>query len=48
VMKEFNITRNTAKRRIGYLSEKGMINIMKSGRFRVLEITDCGREIFTS
>ncbi len=46
VMREFNITRNTAKRRIGYLSEKGMINIMKDGRLKVLEVTESGRELF--
>lgn len=46
VMKKFNITRNTAKRRIGYLNERGMLNIIKDGRLRVLEVTESGREIF--
>ena len=48
IMKEFNITRNTAKKRIGYLSQKGMINIMKDGRLKVLEVTESGREIFAN
>ncbi len=46
IMKEFNVTRNTAKKRISYLDNKGLIRIIKNGRLRVMEVTDSGREIF--
>ena len=46
VMRKFNITRNTAKRRINYLAEKGMVSIIKDGRLKLLEVTESGREIF--
>ena len=46
VMKKFNITRNTAKRRISYLNERGMLNIIKDGRLKLLEVTENGKEIF--
>jgi PAS domain S-box-containing protein len=46
VMTNFNITRNTAKKRVGYLAEKGLIRIIKDGRMKVLELTEGGKEVF--
>ena len=46
VMDSFNITRNTAKKRIKYLAEKGLVRVMKDGRARVLEVMEGGKELF--
>jgi PAS domain S-box-containing protein len=45
IMSSFNITRNTAKKRISYLVEKGLIKMIKDGRMKVLEVTEDGREV---
>lgn len=45
VMNKFNVTRNTAKKRIGYLVERGLIKMIKDGRMKVVEVTDKGKEI---
>lgn len=45
VMNNFGITRNTAKKRVQYLLERGLIKIIKDGRFKVLEVTEDGRQI---
>jgi len=46
VMSKFNIARNTAKKRIRYLEEKKLVKIVKEGRFKVLEVTEEGKELF--
>jgi PAS domain S-box-containing protein len=46
VMASFSITRNTAKKRINYLANRGLLNIIKNGRLRLLEVTERGKEIF--
>jgi len=45
IMSSFNITRNTAKKRVSYLVEKGLIKMIKDGRMKVLEVTEDGREV---
>lgn len=45
VMNKFDITRNTAKKRIGHLVEKGLIKMIKDGRMKVMEVTDKGKEV---
>ncbi len=45
IMSNFNITRNTAKKRIGYLADRGLIKMIKDGRMKVLELTEEGREV---
>jgi predicted transcriptional regulator len=44
-MNNFGITRNTAKKRVAFLVEKGLIKMIKDGRMKVLEVTEEGREI---
>ncbi len=46
VISNFGITRNTAKKRLAYLQEKGLIRMIKDGRMKVLEVTDSGKEVF--
>jgi len=45
VMTNFGITRNTAKKRVQQLLDRGLIKIIKDGRSKVLEVTDDGRQI---
>jgi len=45
VMTNFGITRNTAKKRVAYLAERGLIKMIKDGRMKVLEVTEEGREV---
>ncbi len=45
IMSSFNITRNTAKKRVSYLVERGLIKMIKDGRMKVLEVTEDGREV---
>ncbi len=45
VMNNFGITRNTAKKRVQQLLDRGLIRIIKDGRFKVLEVTEDGRQI---
>ncbi|WP_230972395.1 PAS domain S-box protein [Archaeoglobus neptunius] len=45
VMSNFNITRNTAKKRITHLIDKGLIKIIKDGRLKTLEVTDEAKEM---
>jgi len=46
IIQKFNIARNTCKKRIRYLEEKGLIKIIKVGRAKILEVTDIGKEFF--
>ncbi len=46
VMTNFGITRNTAKKRLAYLQNKGLIRMIKDGRMKVLEVTENGKEVF--
>lgn len=46
VMANFDITRNTAKKRLAYLQNKGLIRMIKDGRMKVLEVTENGKEVF--
>lgn len=46
VMANFGITRNTAKKRLAYLQNKGLIRMIKDGRMKVLEVTENGKEVF--
>lgn len=46
VVQKFNIARNTCKKRIRYLKDKGLIKITKVGRAKILEVTDRGKEFF--
>ena len=45
VMNNFGISRNTAKKRVQQLLDRGLIKIIKDGRFKVLEVTEDGRQI---
>ncbi len=45
VMSSFGITRNTAKKRVQQLCDRGLIRIIKDGRLKVLEVTEEGREV---
>ncbi len=44
-MSSFGITRNTAKKRVQQLCDRGLIRIIKDGRLKVLEVTEEGREV---
>ncbi len=46
VMQKFNIARNTAKKRIRYLEGKELLNVVKVGRVKLLEVTEKGKELF--
>ncbi len=46
VMANFGITRNTAKKRLAYLQNRGLIRMIKDGRMKVLEVTENGKEVF--
>lgn len=45
VMDELGITRNTTKKRIAYLVERGLVRVIKQGREKVLEVTDEGKAL---
>ncbi|MEM2346556.1 MAG: PAS domain S-box protein, partial [Archaeoglobaceae archaeon] len=45
VMDELRITRNTIKKRIAYLVDKGLVRVIKEGREKVLEVTDEGKAL---
>jgi PAS domain S-box-containing protein len=45
IMNELGVTRNTIKKRLSYLTEKGLIRVVKEGREKVIEITDEGKAI---
>ncbi|AEA47191.1 PAS domain S-box protein [Archaeoglobus veneficus] len=46
IMSKFNIARNTAKKRIRYLEENGLLKVIRDGRLKVVEVTEKGRELF--
>ncbi|AGK60383.1 PAS domain S-box [Archaeoglobus sulfaticallidus PM70-1] len=46
IMAKFNIARNTAKKRIRYLEEKGLLKVLRDGRIKVVEVTEKGKEFF--
>jgi PAS domain S-box-containing protein len=46
IMQKFNIVRNTAKKRIRYLEGKELVNVNKTGRLKLLEVTEKGKELF--
>ncbi|MEM4524302.1 MAG: DUF835 domain-containing protein [Archaeoglobaceae archaeon] len=45
IMSELGVTRNTIKKRIAYLVDKGLLRVIKEGREKVLEITEEGKAI---
>ncbi len=45
-MDELGLSRNTVKKRIKILRSKGLVNLVKYGRSKVLEITEEGKAIF--
>jgi len=45
-MDELNLSRNTVKKRIKQLKNRGLINVVKFGRAKILEITDEGKLFF--
>ncbi len=45
-MDELGLSRNTVKKRVKLLKSKGLINLVKYGRSKVLEITEEGKAIF--
>lgn len=45
VMDELRITRNTTKKRIAYLVERGLVRVIKHGREKVLEVTEEGKAL---
>ncbi len=45
-MNELGLSRNTVKKRIKTLKSKGLINVVKYGRTKILEVTDEGKVIF--
>ncbi|WP_290597330.1 MULTISPECIES: PAS domain S-box protein [unclassified Archaeoglobus] len=45
-MDELGLARNTVKKRIKQLRSRGLINIVKYGRTKILEVTEEGRLIF--
>ncbi len=45
-MEELDLARNTVKKRIKQLKNKGLLNVVKYGRTKLLEITDEGKFIF--
>lgn len=45
VCKNLNITKNTARKRINELNSKGLLDIIKNGRSKILEITQKGKII---
>jgi PAS domain S-box-containing protein len=46
IMQKFNIARNTAKKRIRYLEGKELVNVVRVGRLKLLEVTEKGKELF--
>lgn len=46
IMDKFEISRNTAKKRISQLVNKGLIKVEKIGRVKYLELTEKGRDYF--
>ncbi len=45
-MEELNLARNTVKKRIKQLKSRGLVNVVKLGRTKLIEITDEGRLLF--
>lgn len=45
IMNDLGITRNTVKKRLAYLADRGLIRIVKEGREKVLEITEEGKAL---
>jgi PAS domain S-box-containing protein len=48
IMDRFKIARNTAKKRINYLVSRGLLRVEKDGRIKLLELTDNGKDYFSS
>ncbi|RLG57263.1 MAG: hypothetical protein DRN88_02865 [Candidatus Hydrothermarchaeota archaeon] len=46
LISELKIARNTCKKRIKYLENRGLIKTIKAGRTKILEITEKGKEFF--
>jgi uncharacterized membrane protein len=46
ITKQFGITRATTRKRIKRLKNRGLVIDRKKGRFKVLELTDKGRDFF--
>jgi len=46
IMDKFEISRNTAKKRVSQLVNKGLIKVEKIGRVKYLELTEKGRDYF--
>jgi PAS domain S-box-containing protein len=40
----FDVTRNTARNRINYLTSRNLLRVIPRGRSRILEVTDVGKE----
>ncbi|MEM0504029.1 MAG: PAS domain S-box protein [Archaeoglobaceae archaeon] len=45
VMDELRITRNTTKKRLAYLVDRGLVRVIKQGREKVLEVTEEGKAL---
>ncbi len=46
VMDELGLSRNTVKKRIKQLKDKGLLNVVKYGRTKLLEVTEEGKTLF--
>jgi len=46
IMSHFNIARNTAKKHVRYLEDRGLVKVIKDGRLKLMEVTEKGRELF--